>query len=300
MGVCASSGACSTTTRWSRAWTHIVRWTCTCPACPPTPEMLMDAFQIHAKIMDEPLGSKRRQRWPPAHHTELIPRRSSTPRSEFDVSELNSSRTPAGEHSSAERRRRRSGRHRAHPSDLQEAPGAAAGRRARAGRMFGVHDSGDTSGSVDCGCRPIPGSGRAPYGGWFDDFADEFGRQPGRAGHPRQRDPPGHRGPRRDHLSCTGPDPRTLPDDCGFEGLRFELLSSLSGWTTGEAVRDRLHVVYHLLSMTTAGGSGWRSRSPWRTRTASVGKVYRQRTGRNGRLGHVRGDLRRSPALTGS
>ena len=40
---------------------------------------------------------------------------------------------------------------------------------------------------------------------------------------------------------------RTLRDD---EGLRFELCSSVSGVDYGEDVEQRLHVVYHLLSMT--------------------------------------------------
>jgi NADH-quinone oxidoreductase subunit C len=39
----------------------------------------------------------------------------------------------------------------------------------------------------------------------------------------------------------------TLRDE---EGLRFELLSSVSGVDYGEEVADRLHIVYHLTSMT--------------------------------------------------
>jgi NADH-quinone oxidoreductase subunit C len=40
---------------------------------------------------------------------------------------------------------------------------------------------------------------------------------------------------------------RTLRDD---PGLRFELCSAVSGVDYGEDVEQRLHVVYHLLSMT--------------------------------------------------
>jgi NADH-quinone oxidoreductase subunit B len=45
------------------------------PGCPPRPEMLMDAIlKIHAKIMDEPLGTKRAAALAASgHRTELIP-----------------------------------------------------------------------------------------------------------------------------------------------------------------------------------------------------------------------------------
>jgi NADH-quinone oxidoreductase subunit B len=45
------------------------------PGCPPRPEMLMDAIlKIHAKIMDEPLGTKRAAALAESgHRTELIP-----------------------------------------------------------------------------------------------------------------------------------------------------------------------------------------------------------------------------------
>jgi hypothetical protein len=45
------------------------------PGCPPRPEMLMDAIlKIHAKIMDEPLGTKRAAELAASGHTtELVP-----------------------------------------------------------------------------------------------------------------------------------------------------------------------------------------------------------------------------------
>jgi NADH-quinone oxidoreductase subunit B len=45
------------------------------PGCPPRPEMLMDAIlKLHAKIMDEPLGSKRAAELAASgHRTELVP-----------------------------------------------------------------------------------------------------------------------------------------------------------------------------------------------------------------------------------
>jgi NADH-quinone oxidoreductase subunit C len=122
--------------------------------------------------------------------------------------------------------------------------------RARQG-MFGVRGSGDTSGF---GGLRLPGYAPAPaeppYGGWFDELAEELGNALARRG---------IRGVvdqvtidrneitfyvRRERLVelC-----RTLRDE---EGLRFELCSSVSGVDYGENVARRLHVVYQLLSMT--------------------------------------------------
>jgi NADH-quinone oxidoreductase subunit C len=128
---------------------------------------------------------------------------------------------------------------------------AAPASRARAG-MFGVSGSGDTSGF---GGLRLPGYAPAPaerpFGGWFDEFADEFAEALA------ERDIPRGAVPQitidRNEITfyvqrervldlC-----RTLRDD---EGLRFELCSSVSGVDYGEEVEQRLHVVYHLLSMT--------------------------------------------------
>jgi NADH-quinone oxidoreductase subunit C len=123
--------------------------------------------------------------------------------------------------------------------------------RARKG-MFGVHGSGDTSGF---GGLRLPGYAPAPaerpFGGWFDEMADGLGAAMDRAGVPRDgvQQITVDRGEitfyvRRESIVdlC-----RTLRDD---PGLRFELCSSVSGVDYGPEVDQRLHVVYHLTSMT--------------------------------------------------
>jgi len=126
----------------------------------------------------------------------------------------------------------------------------AAGRP-RSG-MFGVTGTGDTSGY---GGLRLPGytapPAERPYGGWFDEFADEFYAALA------DNDIPSaavlqvtiDRGEitfyvARDHLVSVC---RTLRDDAG---LRFELCSSISGVDFGPEVPQRLHSVYHLTSLT--------------------------------------------------
>ncbi|MDF3050723.1 MAG: NAD(P)H-quinone oxidoreductase subunit [Pseudonocardia sp.] len=117
--------------------------------------------------------------------------------------------------------------------------------------MFGVEGSGDTSGFG--GLRLpgyVPAPAERPFGGWFDAFVDELGAalaERGVGGAVQQITI--DRGEitfyvARDSLLelC-----RTLRDD---DGLRFELCSSVSGVDYGDDVARRLHVVYHLLSMT--------------------------------------------------
>ncbi|WP_028926180.1 NADH-quinone oxidoreductase subunit C [Pseudonocardia acaciae] len=118
--------------------------------------------------------------------------------------------------------------------------------------MFGVHDSGDTSGFGGLRLPAYaPAPAERPYGGWFDDFADELTASLAERGIESSaiRQVTVDRGEltlyvHRDRILdlC-----RTMRDD---EGLRFELLSSLSGVDYGEKVAERLHVVYHLTSMT--------------------------------------------------
>jgi NADH-quinone oxidoreductase subunit C len=128
---------------------------------------------------------------------------------------------------------------------------AAPASRARRG-MFGVSGTGDTSGF---GGLRLPGYAPAPaerpFGGWFDDFADDFAAALAERDIPRAaiQQITVDRGEitfyvQRERVLelC-----RTLRDD---EGLRFELCSSVSGVDYGEDVEQRLHVVYHLLSMT--------------------------------------------------
>ena len=55
--------------------------------------------------------------------------------------------------------------------------------------MFGVHGSGDTSGFGGCsGCPPYaPAPAERPYGGWFDEVADELVAAMASAAIPPQR-----------------------------------------------------------------------------------------------------------------
>ncbi|OQO90984.1 NADH-quinone oxidoreductase subunit C [Saccharomonospora piscinae] len=125
-----------------------------------------------------------------------------------------------------------------------------AGRERRG--MFGVSGTGDTSGYGGLRLPAYsPPPAERPYGGWFDDFADEFFAALSDNGIPAEsiQQVTVDRGEitfyvRREHLVevC-----RTLRDDAG---LRFEMCVSVSGVDYGEDVPQRLHSVYHLLSMT--------------------------------------------------
>jgi NADH-quinone oxidoreductase subunit C len=128
---------------------------------------------------------------------------------------------------------------------------AAPPTRARRG-MFGVSGPGDTSGFG--GLRlpgHMPAPAERPFGGWFDEFADDFADALAERGipHGAVQQITIDRGEitfyvQRERIVeiC-----RTLRDD---EYLRFELCSSVSGVDYGVDVPQRLHVVYHLLSMT--------------------------------------------------
>ncbi len=121
----------------------------------------------------------------------------------------------------------------------------------RAG-MFGVRGTGDTSGF---GGLRLPGYAPAPaerpFGGWFDELADTLADALAERGVPRGavQQVTVDRGEitfyvRRERVLDLA---RTLRDD---PALRFELCSSVSGVDYGVDVAQRLHVVYHLLSMT--------------------------------------------------
>jgi NADH-quinone oxidoreductase subunit C len=120
--------------------------------------------------------------------------------------------------------------------------------------MFGVRGPGDTSGYGGL-VRPIamPGGTARPYGGWFDEVADEAAAALADDGgadldtcvHQVTVD----RGEMtwyvdREHLVRLA---RTLRDD---PALRFEFCSGVSGVDYGEGVPQQLHVVVQLLSMT--------------------------------------------------
>jgi len=113
--------------------------------------------------------------------------------------------------------------------------------------MFGVPDSGDTTGYGGL-VLPValPGGTPPPYGGWFDEVHGTLSQQV----------PEGavekvvvHRGEitffvrREDLLEIV----KLLRDD---EALRFELLSGVSGVHFPDDTGRELHAIYHLLSMT--------------------------------------------------
>jgi NADH-quinone oxidoreductase subunit C len=118
--------------------------------------------------------------------------------------------------------------------------------------MFNVAGTGDTSGFG--GLRlpaHVSAPAERPYGGWFDEFADQLHAVMNERNLPPQaiQQVSVDRGEitfyvQREHLLelC-----RALRDD---EALRFELCSSVSGVDYGVDVPQRLHSVYHLTSMT--------------------------------------------------
>ena len=119
--------------------------------------------------------------------------------------------------------------------------------------MFGADDGGDTSGYGGL-VRTItlPGASSRPYGGWFDEVADELegaleeqGLVPENAIEKTVVD----RGEltfhiAREHLVRVA---RTLRDD---PALRFELCTGVSGVHFLEDKGRELHAVYHLRSIT--------------------------------------------------
>lgn len=118
--------------------------------------------------------------------------------------------------------------------------------------MFGVRGTGDTSGYGGLRLPAyVPPAAERPYGGWFDEVADNLFFALHEQGLPADtvQQVTVDRGEitfyvHRDHLLevC-----RTLRDD---PALRFELCSSVSGVDYGPEVPQRLHSVYHLTSMT--------------------------------------------------
>ncbi|WP_103351843.1 NADH-quinone oxidoreductase subunit C [Amycolatopsis sp. CA-128772] len=118
--------------------------------------------------------------------------------------------------------------------------------------MFGVQGSGDTSGYGGVRLPAYsPAPAERPYGGWFDQFADEFYAALAERKIPAEAilQTTVDRGEitfyvAREHLPAIA---KTLRDD---GGLRFELLSSVSGVDYGVDVPQRLHAVYHFTSLT--------------------------------------------------
>lgn len=124
---------------------------------------------------------------------------------------------------------------------------------ARRRGMFGANNGGDTSGYG--GLRRtvrMPGPSSRPYGGYFDEVADELegalaeqGLDPGAAIEKTVVD----RGELTFHLARAHLPrvARTLRDD---PALRFELCTGVSGVHYPEDTGRELHAVYHLRSLT--------------------------------------------------
>jgi NADH-quinone oxidoreductase subunit C len=115
--------------------------------------------------------------------------------------------------------------------------------------MFGVSGSGDTSGFGGLTRHgPLPAPAERPYGGYFDEVADSL-----EAAYPGFGDAVLRVVVDRGEITFYVKKERIAEiaqiarDD---QGLRFELLASLSGVDYGESDPNRLHVAYHLLSMT--------------------------------------------------
>jgi NADH-quinone oxidoreductase subunit C len=119
--------------------------------------------------------------------------------------------------------------------------------------MFGAAGSGDTSGYGGLVRRvQLPGSTPRPYGGWFDELADDLEVALGEAGlalADAVERVVVHRGEltfhvRREHLLAIM---ATLRDD---PALRFEMCLGVSGVHFPQEDGRELHAVYPLLSMT--------------------------------------------------
>ena len=116
--------------------------------------------------------------------------------------------------------------------------------------MFGVHGSGDTTGFGGLVRKQVsPGSTARPYGGYYDEVADSLDAAlAGGAFDGAVLRVVVDRGEltiyvKKEHIADVC---RVLRDD---PALRFELCSSVSG-VDYLAQAERLHVVYHLTSMT--------------------------------------------------
>ena len=118
---------------------------------------------------------------------------------------------------------------------------------------FGVRGSGDTSGFgglVDP--RVMPGASQAPFGGWFDEVAEEIELSLADQGLPfasATEKVVVDRGEitffvRREHLVAFA---RVLRDE---PGLRFEMCSGVSGVHYPSDAGRELHAIYHFLSIT--------------------------------------------------
>ncbi|OLR91158.1 NADH-quinone oxidoreductase subunit C [Actinokineospora bangkokensis] len=136
------------------------------------------------------------------------------------------------------------------PGDAEPKAPIVTGRERQG--MFHIRGSGDTSGFGGLRLPAFsPAPAERPYGGWFDELADDLtAAMAGRGIAPSAiQQVTVDRGEitfyvrREDIVELC----RTLRDE---PALRFELCSSVSGVDYGVDVPQRLHTVYHLTSMT--------------------------------------------------
>jgi NADH-quinone oxidoreductase subunit C len=134
-------------------------------------------------------------------------------------------------------------------SDETYLPGDVPTRRG----MFGVSGTGDTSGYGRLVRRiELPGPSQRPYGGYFDEVADQLGAALGEGGGDLTEAIEKvvvDRGEitfyvGREHLPEVASQLRDDP------ALRFELCTGVSGVHYPDETGRELHAVYHLLSMT--------------------------------------------------
>ncbi len=117
--------------------------------------------------------------------------------------------------------------------------------------MFGVSDTGDTSGYGGLvKATTYPAASQRPFGGWYDDVADALETRLAADGLTEAVERVViHRGEitfhvRREDLLVVA---QVLRDDAA---LRFEFCSGVSGVHYPDDTGRELHAVYHLLSMT--------------------------------------------------
>ncbi|MFJ8966770.1 NADH-quinone oxidoreductase subunit C [Lentzea sp. NPDC102401] len=155
---------------------------------------------------------------------------------------------PGGEHSSVNR----AGEdlEKTNPTEAKAKAPILAGKERQG--LFGVTGSGDTSGFG--GLRlpaHVAAPAERPFGGWFDEVADELFAAIGEKGLPADtvQQVTVDRGEITFYLR-----PETLLEVARIfrdtPALRFELCSSVSGVDYGADVPQRLHSVVHLTSMT--------------------------------------------------
>jgi NADH-quinone oxidoreductase subunit C len=116
--------------------------------------------------------------------------------------------------------------------------------------MFGMHDSGDTSGYGHLVRRiTMPPATSRPYGGWFDQVADDLGSAVEGGFDAAIEHVVVHRGEITFHVARERivDVVRALRDE---PSLRFELCSGVSGVHYPEETGRELHAVYHLASVT--------------------------------------------------